>query len=254
MDVEPHAVAGGMAEALAVAGRRDDRAGRGVDVGGRDAGADRVHRRQLRLEADRVEVGERGRRRAGGERARAVRRVAGEHAAEVDGDQRVRADHVVARVRVRLGAALVRGHDRLEREAVGAAPRGTAPARARRRRSRCGRSGPRPRSARRPARSARPRRARPRPRPRPSRSAAARRGRRPERGPRGPRPGSVALDGELGGLESDPARAAREAAQPLGGGADHVALGELDVDPLAQRLGAPSGTGSRSGGWPCPAP
>src|SRR5690348_17770125 len=46
--------------------------------------------------------------RAGGERARAVRGVAAEEAAEVDRDQRVRADAVVPRMGVRLGAALVR--------------------------------------------------------------------------------------------------------------------------------------------------
>ena len=46
----------------------------------------------------------------------------------------------------------------------------------------------------------------------------------------------VALDGQLGRLEADPARAACEVAQPVGGRADHVALGELDVHPLAQRL------------------
>ena len=47
----------------------------------------------------------------------------------------------------------------------------------------------------------------------------------------------VALDRELGRLEADPGRAARELREPVGGRADDVALGQLDVDPRPQRLG-----------------
>ena len=104
MDGQADAVAEAVAEVLAVARRVDHVARDRVHGGAVGAGADGVQRGQLRLQAQLVGGGQLGRQLAlGGERPRAVRAVAVEHAADVDRDERAGLDH--ARRAARRAAA-----------------------------------------------------------------------------------------------------------------------------------------------------
>ena len=86
-----------------------------VDVGGGDAGLDRIDTGLLRLGHDRDHALERRRRRRpDADRAGHVRAVAVDHGAEVEHDEFAGFDAAIRRASVRLGAVGSRSHDRFE--------------------------------------------------------------------------------------------------------------------------------------------
>jgi len=122
VDLETDAVAGAVAEAFAVAGRRDHGARGRVDVvTAVRAGTYGGHAGELRLEDDVVDPPVRPRDATGGERARDVGAVAVDAGPGVDHDQIAGLDAAPPGDGVGLGAVLAGGDDGRERLALGAA-------------------------------------------------------------------------------------------------------------------------------------